>query len=202
MFITFEGMDGCGKSSMISAIAKLLINDGYKVYITHEPGGTIVGEKLRHIILNNKMDPIVEALLYAASRKQHVIEKITPNLKKNIIVICDRYIDSSLAYQGIGRGIGIDKILKINSLNNDILWPTLTFLLNVSPDVAKSRIQKRKTTKKTDRFDNETMLFHNKIQKAFLKIAKTYKNRFIIIDANKKKSEIISKIFKTIKNNL
>lgn len=197
MFITFEGIDGCGKSSIIIEIAELLKNIGYNVFVTREPGGTDISEKIREIIIKSeKMDGITEGLLYAASRRQHIVEKINPSLERKEIVISDRYIDSSLAYQGIGRNIGIEQILKINSINNKILWPNITFLLDIDPIIALERIKKRN---KNDRFDKESILFHNKIRKAFLQIAKKYNNRIIIINANENKQVIIKKIFDKIK---
>ena len=198
MFITFEGIDGCGKSTIISKIVELLKRTGYKVVATREPGGTKISEKIREIIIKSKnMDSVTEGLLYASSRRQHVVEKIIPSLKKKKIVISDRYIDSSLAYQGIGRKIGMKQILAINSINNKILWPDITFFLDVDPKIALERIKKR--DKDNDRFDEESIVFRSKVRKAFLQIAKKYKNRIIVIDANRDKQVIIKEIFEKIK---
>lgn len=198
MFITFEGIDGCGKSTIISKIVELLKRTGYKVVATREPGGTKISEKIREIIIKSKnMDSITEGLLYASSRRQHVVEKIIPSLKEKKIVISDRYIDSSLAYQGIGRKIGMKQILVINSINNKILWPDITFFLDVDPKIALERIKKR--DKDNDRFDEESIVFRSEVRKAFLQIAKKYKNRIIVIDANRDKQVIIKEIFKKIK---
>ena len=198
MFITFEGIDGCGKSTIISKIVELLERTGYKVVATREPGGTKISEKIREIIIKSKnMDSITEGLLYASARRQHIVEKIIPSLKEKKIVISDRYIDSSLAYQGIGRKIGIKQILVINSINNKILWPDITFFLDVDPKVALERIKKR--DKDNDRFDEESIVFYSEVRKAFLQIAKKYKNRIIVIDANRDKQVIIKEIFEKIK---
>ena len=198
MFITFEGIDGCGKSTIISKIVELLERTGYKVVATREPGGTKISEKIREIIIKSKnMDSITEGLLYASARRQHIVEKIIPSLKEKKIVISDRYIDSSLAYQGIGRKIGMKQILAINSINNKILWPDITFFLDVDPKVALERIKKR--DKDNDRFDEESIVFYSEVRKAFLQIAKKYKNRIIVIDANRDKQVIIKEIFEKIK---
>lgn len=198
MFITFEGIDGCGKSTIISKIVELLEKAGHKVVATREPGGTKISEKIREVIIKSKnMDSVTEGLLYASSRRQHIVEKIIPSLKEKKIVISDRYIDSSLAYQGIGRKIGMKQILVINSINNKILWPDITFFLDVDPKIALERIKKR--DKDNDRFDEESIVFRSEVRKAFLQIAKKYKNRIVVIDANRDKQVIIKEIFEKIK---
>ena len=128
LFITFEGPEGSGKSSVIKEITSRLQNDGYQVVLTREPGGTPISEQIRNVILDSKntmMDARTEALLYAASRRQHLVEKIWPSLKEGKIVICDRYLDSSLAYQGYARGLGVEEILKVaqDFSAKGFIWP-------------------------------------------------------------------------------
>ena len=122
MFITFEGPDGSGKSTVIKAVYERLINDGYSVILTREPGGTPIAEKIRDVILDNSntaLDARTEALLYAAARRQHLVEKVIPALERGAVILCDRFLDSSLAYQGHARGLGIDEVMSINKFAID-----------------------------------------------------------------------------------
>lgn len=208
LFITFEGQDGCGKSTIIGQVFKKL-NKLYpkKIFVTREPGGTNnpIGEKIREIILNNdssKMTPITEALLFAASRSQHINDFIKPNLKKNNIVLCDRFIHSSLVYQGYINKIKFKKIFAINKYALCKLWPNLIFLLLAEPKICLKRIDRRGHQK--NRFDCKTIKQHENIYKGYLKIAKKYRKNMIIIDAKKSIDEnsdlivkIISKKIKT-----
>ena len=143
MFITFEGPEGSGKSSVLNYVYEKLKEKKYKVIKTREPGGTPISEQIRNIILdksNTALDPKAEALLYAASRRQHLVEKIWPSLKDGYIVLCDRYLDSSLAYQGGARGLGIDEILNINNFATDKTFPDLTILFDIDPKLGLKRI--------------------------------------------------------------
>jgi dTMP kinase len=143
MFITMEGGEGSGKSTAIKEIVDSLTKEGYSVVLTREPGGTPISEEIRNVILdkkNTEMDPWTEALLYAASRRQHIVEKILPALKEGKIVICDRFIDSSLAYQGGARGLGVDKVYAMNQYATDGLLPDLTLLFDIEPEEGLKRI--------------------------------------------------------------
>ena len=144
LFVTIEGVEGCGKTTIGKLIVERLINDGYEVIYTREPGGS---EQIRQVILdvnNTNMDPRTEALLYAASRRQHLIEKIVPAIKNNKIIICDRFVDSSLAYQGHARGLGIDNVYEINKFAIDTLMPDLTLLFDLDPKLGLERISANK----------------------------------------------------------
>jgi len=203
MFITFEGGEGTGKTTAINEIKKLLNKDGYQVVLTREPGGTPISEDIRNIILDKKntmMDKRTEALLFAASRRQHLIEKIWPSLKEGKIVICDRYLDSSLVYQGGARKLGIDNVLNINLFATEGTYPDITFLFDLDPKIGLSRIKKNHRIE--DRLDLEKMDFHNQVRKTFLKLAKRYKNRYVVIDASKDKETIVKEIYKVIKKRL
>ena len=146
LFITFEGNDGSGKTTISKKVYEALLEKNYPVIYTREPGGIEIAEKIRTIILDpnhTAMDARCEALLYAASRRQHLIEKVLPALETGKIVLCDRFIDSSLAYQGIGRGIGIDEVLKINQFAIESYMPDATFFLRVSLETGMQRVNAR-----------------------------------------------------------
>ena len=147
MFITFEGPDGAGKSTIIKLVHEKLLQDGFNIVLTREPGGTPIAEKIRDIILDNSnqaLDARTEALLYAASRRQHLVEKIWPALKEGKIVLCDRFLDSSLAYQGGGRNLGVENVLNINLFATENTYPDLTLFFDVSPEVGLARVSKDK----------------------------------------------------------
>ena len=143
LFITFEGGEGSGKTTVIQTVAEQLTKQGYKVLVTREPGGIPIAEKIRGVILDKahtEMDSRTEALLYAAARRQHLVEKVSPALDTGHIVLCDRFIDSSLAYQGIARGLGIEEVWAINQFAIGEFMPELTLYLDVSPEVGVERI--------------------------------------------------------------
>lgn len=204
MFITFEGGEGGGKTTAIKAVTKLLKGAGYKVVLTREPGGPRISEDIRNIILdkaNTMMDKRTEALLFAASRRQHLIETVWPNLKKGNIVICDRYLDSSLAYQGGAGGIGVNNVLNMNMFATEGTWPDLTFLFDIDPKLGLKRINKNKG-REVNRLDLERLSYHNKVRKNFLALAKRYPKRIVVIDASKKPEEVINKVYREIKKRL
>ena len=204
MFITFEGPDGSGKSTVIKAVYERLINDGYSVILTREPGGTPIAEKIRDIILDNSntaLDARTEALLYAASRRQHLVEKIWPAIKEGKIVLCDRFLDSSLAYQGEGRKLGIENILNVNLFATENTYPDLTLFFNISPEEGLKRVSKDKK-RVTDRLDNENANFHQTVYNGFLKVNSMYKDRIQVIDATKSLNEVIDNAYKIIKSKL
>ena len=193
-FITFEGGEGTGKTTIINYISKYLENKGYDVVTTREPGGIDIAEQIRNIILdikNTKMDYRTEALLYAASRTQHLAEKIIPALKENKIVLCDRYLDSSLVYQGIARGLGIENVLKVNMFATEYM-PNITFFIDVKPEICFKRL--KDNNREMDRLDLEKMDFHNMVYEGYKQIAKMYPERIVSIDGDRTIEEIIKDI--------
>ena len=204
MFITFEGPDGAGKSTIIKLVHEKLLQDGFNIVLTREPGGTPIAEKIRDIILDNSnqaLDARTEALLYAASRRQHLVEKIWPALKEGKIVLCDRFLDSSLAYQGGGRNLGVENVLNINLFATENTYPDLTLFFDVSPEVGLARVSKDKK-RVADRLDNENENFHDKVYKTFKEIVEQNKNRIIVIDASKSIDEVVETTYKIIKERL
>ncbi len=200
MFITFEGGEGTGKTTLIENIYNHL-SKTHEVIRTREPGGSMIAEAIRDIILNPKYEgvtPYTEALLLAAARAQHLDEIIIPNLKKNKIVLCDRYIDSSLAYQGYARELGFDFVLSINKYATMHL-PDLTFYIDLDPKIGMKRIEGRE---KYDRLDQESRAFHDKVRKGYLEITKEYSNRIVLIDGNKTIEEITQNILSKIRETI
>ena len=187
MFITIEGPEGSGKTTATNRVVEELIKRGFDVVRTREPGGTPIAEQIRNVILdkqNTAMDPRAEALLYAAARRQHLVEKIWPATKEGKLVICDRYIDSSLAYQGGARGLGIQEIIDINMFATDNTWPDLTILFDIEPEIGLARIAKN-ADREVNRLDLEKIEFHKKVRETFLLLAEKQPERFIVIDASK-----------------
>lgn len=204
MFITFEGPDGSGKSTIIKELHKKLTEEGYDILLTREPGGTPISEKIRDIILDNNntnLDYRTEALLYAASRRQHLVEKIWPALKKGQIVLCDRYLDSSLAYQGGARKLGIKSILDINLFATEDTYPDLTIFFDVSPEVGLSRLSKDKK-RVADRLDNESENFHQSVYDTFKEVCNMYPDRIVKIDASKSIDDVLNETYTIIKKKL
>ena len=181
-FITFEGPEGSGKTTVIQQVAKKLENE-YEVVLTREPGGVKTGEQIREVLLEgDDMDDRTEALLFAASRREHLVGKVIPSLKSGKLVLCDRYIDSSLAYQGYARGIGIEEVKSINEFAINGLYPDRTIYLDVSVEVGRDRIQKNQRNQ--NRLDQEDVIFHEKVVEGYKKIIHNESKRFIVIDAN------------------
>lgn len=191
IFITIEGPDGAGKSSVIEAI-KLKLESYFNkpVIQTREPGGSPIAEKIRELILdinNSEMDNRTESLLYAASRRQHVVEKIRPSLERGEVVLCDRFVDSSLAYQGAGRELGIDQVWKINEFAIEDLRPDITLYLDVDAEIGLNRIADKQSNRKKDRLEMEDISFHNKVSEGYQKLVEKHSERYIVIDANQPK---------------
>lgn len=189
-FITVEGLDGCGKTTQLNNIADYFEQKGRKVILTREPGGTKLGEKIREILLdvdNTGMNSVAELMLYAAARAQIVSELIVPAVEQGKIVICDRFIDSSIAYQGYGRKLGVEIVEGINSYALQGYKPDITFFFDISPE----EIAKRKTLKeKLDRVESEKIDFHNRVYEGYLALAEANSERIIVIDARKSIEEI------------
>ena len=204
MFITLEGPEGSGKTTAVEAAVKALQEKGYEIVRTREPGGTPIAEEIRNVILDKKntaMDSRTEALLYAASRRQHLVEKVWPALKEGKIVICDRYLDSSLAYQGGARGLGVENVLNINLFATENTWPDLTLLFDIKPEEGLKRIASN-ANREVNRLDLEKLDFHHKVRDTFLELAKRYPERFVIIDASKSKEEVAKNTLDAILNRL
>ena len=192
MFITLEGPEGSGKTTAVEAAVQKLQEMGYEIVRTREPGGTPIAEQIRNVILdknNTAMDGRTEALLYAASRRQHLVEKVWPALKEGKIVICDRYLDSSLAYQGGARGLGVENILNVNLFATENTWPDLTLLFDIKPEIGLARINAN-ANREVNRLDLEKIDFHNKVRQTFLDLAARYPERFVIIDASQSREEV------------
>lgn len=189
-FIVFEGPDGSGKTTILNNVNEILISKGYKTNLLREPGGTFISEKIRDIIIDNEninMDAKTEALLFAASRAQLVSEKIKPLMEAGEIILCDRFVLSSLTYQGVGRGLGIDEIKAINDFATDGLKADLTVFFNI--DYKDALIRKRANFT-ADRLENEEFDFHKKIFDAYLDMAKLYQDEICEIDASKSIDEV------------
>ena len=204
MFITLEGPEGSGKTTAVETAVNRLKEMGYEIVRTREPGGTPIAEQIRNVILdkeNTMMDPRTEALLYAASRRQHLIEKVWPALKEGKIVICDRYLDSSLAYQGGARGLGVDNILNINLFATENTWPDLTLLFDIDPKLGLERIAKN-ASREVNRLDLEKIEFHNKVRQTFLDLAKRFPDRYVIIDASQDRETVAKNTLEAILNRL
>ena len=199
-FIAFEGSDGSGKTTILNNVEKFLIENNIDFIITREPGGTKISEEIREILLSNdnsEMSARTEALLYSASRAQHVDELIIPNLQKSKLVISDRYVLSSLAYQGFGRELGYDKVKEINDFATDNLSPDYTFFFNVDPITV---LKRKRNNFVTDRLENESNSYHNKVYNGYQEILKRNKDNLIIIDASKSIEEVTEQTISKLKS--
>jgi dTMP kinase len=203
-FITFEGGEGAGKSTIIENIATRLIADNYDVVVTREPGGIPISEEIREIILDKKntmMDARTEALLYAAARRQHLVEKVIPALQKGKVVLCDRFIDSSLAYQGVARGLGMDQVYQINQFAIEEYMPHLTLLLDITPEQGLARI-KANGLREVNRLDVEEMSFHQNVYEAYHHLIKKFPERIKKIDASSAIIKVEEQTYHVITNYL
>lgn len=193
MFITFEGCEASGKSTQCSILFEKLLAKGYKVWLTKEPGGTVLANRIRQIILESEIeDGLTELLLISAARRDH-IRKIKEKLEKGYVVISDRFIDSSVAYQGYGKHVSLTLVQTIIQFSTEGFKPDLTFLLIISNDAIQNRIAK--SNKHTNFYDCKEAAFHAKIQEAFLKIAEQEKQRICLMDGNDKIDNIGDKIW-------
>ena len=190
MFVTFEGADGSGKSTQAELLrAALAAEEGRDVVLTREPGGTELGERIRTLLLDGpEMSPWAEATLFAASRAQHVDEVILPALERGADVVCDRYVDSSLAYQGIARGLGVDEVLELNLRVTRGLLPDVTFVLLLDPAVARSRWTD------ADRLEREGEGLQAKVDAAYRELAERFPDRIVTIDATGEPEEIAREV--------
>lgn len=189
MFITFEGADGSGKSTQAELLRDALAAAGREVVLTREPGGTEVGERIRELVLNGPdMSAWAEATLFAAARAQHVDEVIAPALERGATVICDRYVDSSLAYQGVGRGLGVDEVLELNLTATHGLLPDATFVLLLDPEVATSRVTD------PDRLEREGVKLQAKVDAAYRDLVARFPERIVALDGARPREEIAREV--------
>ena len=202
LFVSIEGFDGVGKTTQANLLNEYLKNEGIKSILVREPGGTSVAEKIREILIaDSELSPITELLLFESARSDLVNKLIREKLKNDFIVITDRYLDSTLAYQGYGRNIDKSIINELNKFSTGNLYPDITFLLDLKVEEANKRTKKRKDTSNKDqilKFENEENIFHQKIRDGFLKIAKNNKDRINIIDASLDQKEILKLIIEKV----
>lgn len=201
-FITFEGVEGCGKSTQVRRLQQHLAKLGRDVLVTREPGGTPIAEAIREILLDcahDRMQPMTELLLYAAARAQHVAEVIAPALQAGRIVLCDRFADSTTAYQGAGRGVEPDSVAMVHRLATQGLWPDLTIVLDVPAEVGLARAR---AASGLDRIENECIEFHQRVREGFLKLAKEEAQRVRVIDGAGSEQEVADKISELVEERL
>jgi len=199
-FITIEGPEGAGKTTVVAKLQQQLESRGFQVVITREPGGIKISEAIRNIILdttNTNMDPKTEALLYAAARRQHLVEKIIPALEEGKIVLCDRFIDSSLAYQGYARNLGMEEVFAINDFAINGHMPELTLYFDIEPEIGLARINAHKN-REINRLDLEALDFHHKVRDGYLKLVEKHPERIKMIDASKQVEEVLEDVTKVV----
>lgn len=193
-FIVLEGGDGTGKSTQAKLIAEHLKSNGFEsVVLTREPGGVDTAEKIRNIILNEDIDPITEALLFASARREHLVKKVIPALNEGKVVICDRFLYSSLAYQGHARGLGIETVYNINKLAVEDCFPNLTIMLDLDAQTGIDRIFNNRT-EETNRLDKESLEFHSKVREGYKTVSKMYSDELVFVDASKSIGDVFEDI--------
>ncbi len=197
LFITFEGGEGCGKSTQTRLLYRKLYKLAVPVLLTHEPGVTALGKKITGLLKWSKniaISPAAELLLFNASRAQLVTEVIKPQLDKGTVVICDRYADSTVAYQGYGRGLDLEMVESVNNIGTQGLVPRLTILMDISVEAGLAR----KKDRKPDRFEKENLSFHRRVREGYLKLAEAEPERWLVIDGTKSKNEIAGIIWQKV----
>jgi dTMP kinase len=201
LFITFEGMEGCGKTTQIRRLTRSLEKRGIPCLATLEPGGTTVGRKIRKILLdarNKRLTALAELMLYAADRAQHVQEVINPALRKGVWVLCDRFFDATVVYQGFARSQDHELIRFLNERVTQGLVPEVTFLLDCPVKVGLARASAR-NNRGQDRFEKEKVAFHRKVREGYLELSRRHKERFVVIDATVGKAAVEKEIFEHIR---
>ena len=202
-FITFEGIDGSGKTSVLKGVIAHLNGKKIDNYIwPREPGGNRISEAIRKIILNveyTEMDARTEALLYAAARRQHLVDTVLPALNEGKLVLCDRFVDSSVVYQGVARDIGVEPVIKLNEFATENLKPDLTLYYDVEPEISLKRISNNRQNQ-VDRLDKESMDFYHKVRQAYLSLAESNKERIKVIDASQNLDKVIDDTLSILNN--
>ncbi|ALB48497.1 MULTISPECIES: dTMP kinase [Clostridium] len=196
LFIVFEGGEGTGKTTAIDAIYDWITENNFECIKTREPGGIKISEQIRQVILskdNKEMDAKTEALLYAAARRQHLVEKVIPALNQGVIVLCDRFIDSSLAYQGYARNLGIEEVLSINKFAIGEYMPDISVLFDLDPKIGLARIANN-DCREVNRLDIEKLEFHERVREGYDIVYKNNNHRIVKIDANNTKENVINQI--------
>ena len=204
MFITVEGPEGAGKTTVVQLLVQELQKEGYKVVSTREPGGIKIAEQIRHVILdkeNTSMDERTEALLYAAARRQHLVEKVIPSIEEGAVVLCDRFVDSSLAYQGHARGLGMDEVLRINQFAISGFMPALTLYFDIAPEEGLKRIE-QSNVREVNRLDLENLSFHRKVREGYLMLVDQYQERIKVINAEMSVEHVFNQALSVIKQHL
>ncbi|MFC5850087.1 dTMP kinase [Deinococcus petrolearius] len=201
LFLTFEGPEGAGKSTQLAALVRHLHGAGYTVTETREPGGTLLGTQVRRVVLDPEveMEPLPEFLLYSASRAQLVAEVIRPALARGEVVVCDRYADSTLAYQGYGRGLGLDFLTRVTAEATGGLRPDLTALLDLDPALGLARAARRG---QPDRLERADLAFHTRVREGFLTLAAAEPGRFLVLDATRPVAELSADIWEATQRRL
>lgn len=192
-FITIEGPDGAGKTSVIQQLSRALSQQSVNVMVTREPGGVDIAEQIREVILNvdnTAMDSRTEALLYAAARRQHLVEKVVPALQRGQFVLCDRFVHSSLAYQGVARGIDTANIWAINAFAIDQYMPDLTLVIDVPAEIGLQRIFDAREVADVNRLDKENLVFHQKVRNAYLEMA-TQSDKMVVVDGTQPLEQVV-----------
>ena len=192
-FFTFEGCEGSGKTTQVELLEENLAERGFEVLVSREPGGTAVGARIREILLDPEgtgIEPLAEALLFAADRAQQVAEVVMPALREGLVVIGDRFVDSSLAYQGVARGVGLEAVARLNEWATGGLEPTLTFYLDIPVEEALAR----KAGEGHDRIEGEPAAFHQAVREAYIMLSKLYSRRVVVIDAKASREEIHARV--------
>jgi dTMP kinase len=203
LFVTFEGVEGSGKTTQLNMLQARLLRMNLAVVSTREPGGTRIGKEIRHILLNpafKEMHPMTETILYAADRAQHFHEIIKPALEEGKIVLCDRFIDSSLAYQGVGRRIGMEGVQNLNEWITEDMYPDLTVLLEIPYAVGMERMAERKRAR--DRMELQPETFHQQVQEAYKTLARFFSTRFVVIKGDDKPENVHQMVWQAVQPHL
>jgi dTMP kinase len=200
IFITIEGGEGAGKTTLIERLVHTMQERGKRVVTTREPGGIPIAEQIRSVILDRShtaMDGRTEALLYAAARRQHLVEKVMPALEDGQMVICDRFVDSSLAYQGHARGLGMDEVWSINRFAVDGAMPQLTIYMDIDPEMGIARIQSSRG-REVNRLDLESLAFHKLVREGYLKLLEQFPERIVRVNAENAADVVLGEVILTI----
>ncbi|ANY66552.1 dTMP kinase [Paenibacillus sp. BIHB 4019] len=204
IFITIEGGEGAGKTTLIEQLAHTMQQQGKAVLTTREPGGIPIAEKIRSVILDRNhtaMDARTEALLYAASRRQHLVEKVMPALTAGKLVICDRFVDSSLAYQGHARGLGMEEVWSINQFAIEGAMPQLTIYMDVTPEVGLARIG-QSDEREINRLDLEEIAFHERVREGYFILLERFPERIVRVDANQEPDMVLKEVLAAIEGKI